>query len=475
MLAVDIALELANAARLPPNGGPSGDHLHGGNGVGGGTQGVDELYVAQKGGKDKGKGGKGYGQCWECGEWGHPRRECPKFLARVNNKGSGDVAALNGGGKKGKGGKGKWWKGSKGRWNGKGKGNYHNYNKYARSFGKAIGKGLNNFNYDYQEAWGDDLSGGWGNRGGEDDDWWSENWQKGNGMDVMMMFENGNECSTKNEGEKGSTVKNAKATGAHDKLTNTERVKPIKLQNSYSVFQFEAESDDDSDGDEDEEIANNNRTNAHMHNWTDDSESEQNMHKWTKITKHKPNKRQRQRQTEMRMNMQRHKLCDEFEGDERAGAAAASQIVHENDWIGISEHKFTKSCACNAHNRFHTTEQPRQQLRLQQRSQPHDNTTTTRQTQHANRYNRDGDGVDKTARHMCQYTSIRSQPTHNARPHIQCTTTQCTITQHDTTMHKHPHTDTHTHKHTHTNALTQAHTHKHTHTRYNNDTTPKQK
>ena len=61
--------------------------------------------LPKKGGKDKGKG-KGYGQCWECGEMGHPRRECPKFLARMNAKG-GDVSALKGGGKKGKGAKGK--------------------------------------------------------------------------------------------------------------------------------------------------------------------------------------------------------------------------------------------------------------------------------------------------------------------------------------------------------------------------------
>ena len=31
----------------------------------------EDLYAVPKGGK--GKNGKGYGQCWECGEWGHPR------------------------------------------------------------------------------------------------------------------------------------------------------------------------------------------------------------------------------------------------------------------------------------------------------------------------------------------------------------------------------------------------------------------
>ena len=50
---------------------------------------------------------------------GHLRRECPKFLARMNGKG-GDMAALKGGGKKGNGGKGKGGKGGIGKWNGQG-------------------------------------------------------------------------------------------------------------------------------------------------------------------------------------------------------------------------------------------------------------------------------------------------------------------------------------------------------------------
>ena len=39
-----------------------------------------DLYATTKGAKGNGKGlgkGKGYGECWHCGEWGHPRRECP--------------------------------------------------------------------------------------------------------------------------------------------------------------------------------------------------------------------------------------------------------------------------------------------------------------------------------------------------------------------------------------------------------------
>ena len=70
----------------------------------------------------------------------------------------GDVAALKGAGKKGKGGKGKGWKGGKGKWNGKGNYNYNyrynNNNNYQRFIGKVVGKGLNNFENEYWNAWG---------------------------------------------------------------------------------------------------------------------------------------------------------------------------------------------------------------------------------------------------------------------------------------------------------------------------------
>ena len=53
-------------------------------------------------GDNKGKGkGKGYGECWHCGQWGHPRRECPELL-----KENGIMAAFKGRGK----GKGKGYK-----------------------------------------------------------------------------------------------------------------------------------------------------------------------------------------------------------------------------------------------------------------------------------------------------------------------------------------------------------------------------
>ena len=54
-------------------------------------------------GKSKGKGkdgkdkNKGYGKCWHCGEWGHPRRECPEYI-KLQSKG--DVSAFKGVGRK---------------------------------------------------------------------------------------------------------------------------------------------------------------------------------------------------------------------------------------------------------------------------------------------------------------------------------------------------------------------------------------
>ena len=108
-----------------------------------------DLNAATKG-KGNGKG-KGYGQCWNCGGWGHPRRECLQLIGQ-----KGDVNALKGKGKglgwgyKGgyKGGKGKGLKGSKGK-------GYKGY----RFPGKAIGKGPNYYsNEDYAEAWGDDYN-----------------------------------------------------------------------------------------------------------------------------------------------------------------------------------------------------------------------------------------------------------------------------------------------------------------------------
>ena len=98
------------------------------------------INAATKGGKKNEKGQqKGYGQCWECGEYGHPRRECRVYFERMGKGTQQDLSALKGAGKYGKG--GKW---SKGKGKGtKGKGYYGSKGKGYRSPGKAIGKGFN--------------------------------------------------------------------------------------------------------------------------------------------------------------------------------------------------------------------------------------------------------------------------------------------------------------------------------------------
>ena len=103
-----------------------------------------DLNAAKGDKKGKGKG-KGYGECWHCGQWGHPRRECPELL-----KEKGDIAVLKGKGKgKGKGYKGcKGYKGGKGNGyrggkNGKGKGGYNSKGLYyygEEDYYNALGK-----------------------------------------------------------------------------------------------------------------------------------------------------------------------------------------------------------------------------------------------------------------------------------------------------------------------------------------------
>ena len=68
-----------------------------------GWQGENDLNAAYKGNNKGKKGSKGYGECWHCGGWGHPRRECPHFNEFTTAKGA--ITTLKGG--KSGGGKGK--------------------------------------------------------------------------------------------------------------------------------------------------------------------------------------------------------------------------------------------------------------------------------------------------------------------------------------------------------------------------------
>ena len=71
------------------------------------------INAATKGNKigDNGKG-NGYGQGWEFGEWGHPRRACEVFRNRIGEGQTedGSIFALKGAGQNGKG--GKWGNGN---------------------------------------------------------------------------------------------------------------------------------------------------------------------------------------------------------------------------------------------------------------------------------------------------------------------------------------------------------------------------
>ena len=86
--------------------------------------------------KDKGEG-KGYGECWHCGQWGQPRRECPEL-----RKEKGIVAAPEGKGK----GKGNGPKGYKGYKGGKG------YGQGGAQGGKGK-SGYGNKGFNHHRAW----------------------------------------------------------------------------------------------------------------------------------------------------------------------------------------------------------------------------------------------------------------------------------------------------------------------------------
>ena len=204
-----------------------------------------DSHAAPKGGKgSKGIGkGKGYGECWHCGGWGHPRRECAKCL---ESKGS--LGALKGGkigkgkGKKGKGNKGYWAKGQ-GQGN---KGGYNGgyYNSY-RSPGKGIGKGFNYMDDDWFDAWGfenyyDYYSGDWhGQDVGQ---------QFGYIGNIAMLLEKGVSGKKTNiktsNGIDNDRISAKYRTGEHDPLRNTVKAKPITLHNKYSLLS-DNESDDD--------------------------------------------------------------------------------------------------------------------------------------------------------------------------------------------------------------------------------------
>ena len=110
-----------------------------------------DVYAAYKGTGKGQKGSKGYGECFRCGEWGYPRRECPHLNDLTEAKGA--LAPLKGGKSAGSKGKGKYGKIGKDKGNGNGKwGKGCNYQ--YRSPGKGVGEGFNELNDDCYNAWG---------------------------------------------------------------------------------------------------------------------------------------------------------------------------------------------------------------------------------------------------------------------------------------------------------------------------------
>ena len=195
------------------------------------TNTVDASINAATNGQKKGgkEHRKGYGQCWECGEMGHPRRECLNFLERMGKGQQQDISALNGTGKYGKG--GKW---SKGKGNGV-KGNGYYGGKGAKgytSLGKAIGKGLN--------YWGEDeYLAAWGN---EHEEYYGYDYRNYGHADMnhvgdqLMLLE---QCfRTQNEGEQHNglheernttttTTTATLVTGGFDPLRNTKQLNQL--------------------------------------------------------------------------------------------------------------------------------------------------------------------------------------------------------------------------------------------------------
>ena len=206
----------------------------------------------------------------------------------------GDVAAQKGNGKKSKGGKGKFGKGSKGKWNGNGKGyqNYSNSNYNQRYPGKVVGKGLNAFNNDYYEAWGDDAYNGYN---GDGNGWWGDEWFLGNGMNVMMMLERDSAGGDKeSETEATDTELQIRITGERGPLRGTRRVEPIKFCNKFNALQDIDDEDECEEDAQDEasalqttdcEDADKTLPNINQTNDNDNDAKRLNVQKWLVDTK----------------------------------------------------------------------------------------------------------------------------------------------------------------------------------------------
>ena len=147
-------------------------------------QAEDDLHAAYKGtGKVK-TGSKGYGECWHCGEWGHPRRECPHLNGPKKVEGA--ITALTGGKSNGGKGEGKYGKCGKGKGNEKGKWS-NGYNQQYRYRGKGVGKGFNELSDDWYNVRGNENANDYDNNYHWDGDQWDN--YGGSLGNVSMLFE----------------------------------------------------------------------------------------------------------------------------------------------------------------------------------------------------------------------------------------------------------------------------------------------
>lgn len=124
--------------RFPKEGGPEGSRE------------FDATYNGSSKGKE---GSKGCGECWHCGGWGHPRRECHQLQGK-------SIGALKGGKQAGGKGIGKYGKSG----NGKGKGNDKRGKGYGCQYGspgKGVGNGVNQLADDWYDAWGCEQANGY--------------------------------------------------------------------------------------------------------------------------------------------------------------------------------------------------------------------------------------------------------------------------------------------------------------------------
>ena len=148
---------------------------------------------------------------------------------------------------------------------GKGKNNtggyyYSNY----RSFGKGVGKGLNNMSEDWFNVWGSEEHYDY-----FPSEWWEQDGEQQRGYcgNLAILLERGGhsgETEAKTKTESNGNPMHRRHTGEHDPLRNASRAQPLTLHNRHYALHSD---DDDSDieSDESDEDVAGHQVNAHTH------------------------------------------------------------------------------------------------------------------------------------------------------------------------------------------------------------------